>query len=246
MPLHHKLPKPLLIIIAITIAAGGGSILYLISNQVLYQFNYYQNLQTRKDLRKQNIELKKKILKMKITQSQKSSLLEKNKRLKRMLALKEDYPLKLIAANIIQTTPWKWNRKVLINKGEKSGISVNSLVIDSKNNLIGKIEKTNKSYALVKLITDPDFKVVVSCNKIKTILKGSLFKGAKLLYIPYDAQIKKNDLVSISNLDGKRVNIKIGKINMVSTSANQLTKIIFVKPFSKPAELTKVFVIEKE
>ncbi len=223
----------------------GSYSLSFLYQKILTELSYFRNIKTIKELKEENLELRKIILKKELTNLDKKQLINENTRLKEMLELKEDYPLKLIAATITNTTPWEWNKKIRINKGSKEGIKKESLVIDTQNNLVGKIISVSSDYSMLKSVSDPNFKIRVSCKELKTIFAGSLFEGGRLLYVPHNAQISEGDTVSVNNINGKEINIRVGKINVVYTKPNALTKTVFVKPFINLADVNKVFVINK-
>jgi rod shape-determining protein MreC len=246
LPLHPKFPKWLTVLISIFLIIGTSFGLYFFYQKVLSELSYLRNLTTVRELKEENIRLRKMILHKELTNIQTNRILEENQELKKMLELKQNYQLELIAANLINTTPWKWDKTARIDKGSLSGIEKDSLVIDPKNNLVGRIITVEPDYSFIKLIFDPDFKIIAVCGGLKTIFVGSLFDGGKLLYVPQTAEINNGDVVSVNNVNGINIHINIGSVNYVRSLEGELTQTVLVRPFVNPSDISKVFILNNK
>ncbi|MBN2120901.1 MAG: rod shape-determining protein MreC [Candidatus Omnitrophica bacterium] len=205
---------------------------------------YFKNRSNLSLLEEQNLELKNQILKLKNIISNQEDLVEENKHLKKMLSLKEEYTTTLIPATIISKNPWNWNKEILIDKGTLQGIGQNDLIIDFDACLVGRVERTTEHQAWIRLLSDPNFKVICRCRSLNTILVGALFEGAKLLYVPYDLEIETGDEVIIPDPWKSGLKIKIGKVSFAKKSRSQLTQSVFVKPYADLNNLRQVFVLK--
>jgi len=101
-----------------------------------------------------------------------------------------------IYANVIERDV-DWYQELIINKGEKDGIKIDSAVISTQG-LIGRITKTAFNTSTVKLLTSNDIKVSVYINNDNLEYHGII-----------DSYIKEEGLLKVSNVI-KNSNIKIG------------------------------------
>jgi len=106
-----------------------------------------------------------------------------------------------VYANIIGRDPVKWNLEFKIDKGEKDGVKKGMAVI-YKDQIIGKIYKTEKNFSIVKTIYDPSTVVGVMIWETKDygIVKGA-FDHIEMAYIFSDHGIKTNHNVITSGID---------------------------------------------
>ena len=112
-----------------------------------------------------------------------------------MLELKKKYGSSLIAAQVIAQTPFDWERKIKIDKGEHDGLQDAGVVLDYYGRLAGVIESIDKKESWVTLVSDSDFKLSILCHDEPYLLTGFSSQFARLLYVPYDAEIAIDDEV---------------------------------------------------
>lgn len=245
MPPHHKFQKLYFIPVVITalfiITAGVSGLMRVFS----LQYGYFRNRKTLALLKEKNLRLKTEIIALKSRLSSYKNLSQENSALKKMLGLKQEYSAKITAASVLIKSPWQTEQQICINRGKDSGIKAGNLVISPEGNLIGKIIKVNPSDSWVRLASDPNFKIAVTCRRINTILTGALFEGAKLLYIPYDAKIDKGNDVFVLKEESAYMPIPVGKISYINKIKGELTQNVFVKLSAKISSLNEVFVIVK-
>ena len=246
MPHHRKPPNICISLIILVSICFFSIILSFLARKILKETTYFRQQQTLKEVKEENELLKTEILKLKNLALDKDGILTENQELRQMLALKKKYSPTFVAARIINRGPWQWQREFLIDRGSDSAIKPQDLIVDFNLNLVGKVEKVRKDSSWVRLASDPNFKAVVECNKIKAVLEGALFKGAKLLYVPYDLPLAKNDQVYISYFQRNLPSIKVGRISFAGKSYNSLTQNILVELSADFDSLTEVFVIRKD
>ncbi|RKY29102.1 MAG: hypothetical protein DRP61_00260 [Candidatus Omnitrophota bacterium] len=208
--------------------------------------SYFKKLRTNQELIKENLELKKEVFKLKSFLSSQEELIQENERLKKMLKLKNRYKEVLIPVQIIGKSPFSWQRTFLLDKGKDFRIKENDLVVDFAANLVGKIERVEDSASWVRLLTDPEFKIIVNCKGLNVLLRGALYEGAKLEYVPYDFEIRVKDPINIPVSSGRSLEIKVGEVSSVRSETSSLTKDVFVKPYLDFANLKEVFILKRE
>lgn len=245
MPHQSKSPKIYILITAVVSFCIIGFISSFLFKKILSELIYFRNRRHLEYLKHENLTLTKQIVKLNNKIRQQEGLLQENQHLRDMLQLKEKRPKKLVATTVISRSPWEWGREILIDKGKDTGIKKGDLVIDSETNLVGKVDRLSKAEAWVRLSSDPNSKIIVNCGDINTILVGALFDGGKLLYVPYDAEIKMKDKVILSDISKKLFTIDVGEVSFISKNAAALTQNIFVKPYANLNNLREVFVIKE-
>ncbi len=119
------------------------------------------------------------------------------------IRMEQDFELTLvrvIAKNAAQD-------KLLINKGERDGISMNMPLITSEKVLLGRVNKVYQNFSKVMLISNNEktFDIWVykqDNEKIKGIIRGRGHGQVFLDLIPADQELKIGDIVSTSLLGG--------------------------------------------
>jgi len=245
LPHHLKPPKTYFFVISLVIACLLSLPLSFTLKNVLKKLAYFRSINTLQALKQSNLDLKEKILELEKIISHQEDLIQENKRLKKMLSLKEEYPSTLIPASIISKNPWSTSKEILIDRGKSDGVTEGSLIIDHQINLVGKVERVKNKESWVKLVSDPNFKVVVNCAELNTLLVGALFEGAKLLYVPYYFPINHKDKVILPGSFKAGFDILVGEVSFIKKSRSSLTQNIFVKPYVDLNNLREVFIVKE-
>ena len=246
MPRQLNSPKIYVVLTslsAVIVVSIGLSFLF---KKMLREVSFFKNRRSIARLKQENVELKTAILHLLDELSYRQDIVQENTRLKKMLALKEQNPKLFLAATIIRKNPWTASKEILIDKGKLDGVEAGDLVVDFNANLVGKIEKVELTQAWLRLISDPNFKIISRCNGLNAILVGALFEGAKLLYVPYDFAIASGDKVLIPPASEKGMAIKAGEVSFVKKIRSSLTQSVFVKPTADLGSLSEVFVVKKK
>ena len=126
-------------------------------------------------------------------------LREDNKRLRKILSLKESYNKDNISAAVISRKTGSWWRQIILNKGSKDGVKVGSPVI-GPGGLLGRVTNTSFFTSSVTLLTSPESKVGVWVDRIQTngLLLGLGENYPTLILYSKDTDIKVGDFVSSS------------------------------------------------
>lgn len=246
MPRHHKSPKKVVIwSISLLVTFLLTFLLSLIFKKTLKELAYFRNIKTIRQLKEENTFLKEELLKLKSSMFTKQELIVQNKRLRKMLSLKEQHPQVLVSTIIINKNPSSWRKEILIDIGTDHNIQVGDPVIDFNTHLIGRVARVGSHQSWVRLISDPNFKIIVNCQGLSTLLVGALFEGAKLLYVPYDFSIQKDDEVTIVDTNKSNLTLAVGKVSSVGKSPSCLTQQVFVRPYTDLSQLKEVFVVKQ-
>lgn len=127
---------------------------------------------------------------------------EENKRLRRLLGLKERSPYEGLASSVIAREPTNWFNTILLDQGEKSGVKENSVVITPEG-LAGRVIKINKNSSQALLITDPGSEIgaLIQRTRIQGVIQGRK-RDLILKYLSLEADVREGDLVLTSGLEG--------------------------------------------
>ena len=220
--------------------------LTFILKNIVKDLAYFRNMRRKEELFKENLKLKEEIFRLRKVLSSQKDLIEENKRLREMLRLKEKHRDILLPALVVARSPFAWQRVFSLDKGRNSGVEERDLVIDFEANLIGRIEKVEEDISWMRALSDPNFKIVVNCKGLNALLRGSLYEGARLQYIPYDFDIKVGDIITIPKSFGVNLTIKVGKVSLVKKDPSSLTQDVFVRPYSDLTTLREVFILKQK
>lgn len=202
-----------------------------------------------RELKKENIFLKSKILELK-------ELEKENKNLREALDLELEKEFKLILAEIIsQKTEGDF---VLINQGKKDGVSENMPLITKEKVLVGKVGQVFNNFSQVILISNKNFTFSVKIalptgrqeSEEDSILGSARGKGnfeLQIELLPSDSPIKTGDIVSTALLEGTfPENLLVGEIKNIKKSDIKPFQEGEIEPYFRKLNLETLFLIKKE
>ena len=132
------------------------------------------------------------------------SLEAENEALRRLLNSPSTAATKRLVAEVIDVDSNPYLRRVVINKGSKSGVYEGMPVI-SGNGLVGQVYSLNYGFSRVLLISDPNCSVPVVCSRtnIRAITTGTgVNDELSVNNVPRSADVKVGDLLVTSGLGG--------------------------------------------
>ena len=126
-----------------------------------------------------------------------------NERLRKLLAVTEREKAKGAVARIMYTARDPFSRRIIIDKGQQSGIFAGQPAIDEAG-VVGQVTRVFPFSAEITLITDKDQTVPVQVVRSgqRSVVFGLGSGQLELRYIPANADIKEGDLLVTSGLDG--------------------------------------------
>ncbi|OMG56244.1 rod shape-determining protein MreC [Azonexus hydrophilus] len=126
-----------------------------------------------------------------------------NERLRKLLAVTEREKANGAVARIMYTARDPFSRRIIIDKGQQSGIVAGQPAIDEAG-VVGQVTRVFPFSAEVTLITDKDQTVPVQVVRSgqRSVVFGLGSGQLELRYIPANADIKEGDLLVTSGLDG--------------------------------------------
>lgn len=167
-----------------------------------YGSNIWDNYIYLVDLKKDNDQLKEKIIEYQAKTVTYREALATNARLSKLLELKETLPPPRITARIIGRDPSQWFKTFSIDRSSSDGVMKGMPVITSEG-IVGQIIDGGSKRAKVLQTIDANSAIEVRIQNTRTkgIIKGT-GTSYRLLYVPKNNTVNKGDLLVTSGLGG--------------------------------------------
>jgi len=162
-------------------------------------FGFFQGTQT---LRRQNDELRIRLLEQKGQLQRLESLSEENERLRALVEGAAGQQFEFQFAELIEVDLDPFSHKVIIDRGTDHGVSQGQAVIDGAG-VMGQVEEVHLHFATVRLISDPNHALPVQINRtgLRTVAYGTGTTSVlSLPSVPREADVREGDLVVTSGL----------------------------------------------
>jgi len=199
-------------------------------------------------VRAENRELKQQIEQMRIEQVRLSEDASQAHRLQNLLAFKEQYIAKTVAAQVIGSSGSDLSRSVYIDKGEDDGLKRDMAVITA-DGIVGKILLVYPSTSQVLLINDQTsgVGVILEKSRLQGVLRGTNNGEVVLERIMSDEQVAPGERVLTSG--GDQIfpkGLPVGTVTQVSNGKDLFLN-IKIKPATDLSKLEEVLVlVEKQ
>lgn len=210
--------------------------------------NIFHNYFYLRGVRAENRQLKEQIEQMRLEQVRLSEDAAQARRLQALLAFKEQYVSKTVAAQVIGTSGSDASRVVYIDKGENAGIARDMAVMTS-DGVVGKVLMVYPSVAQVLLINDQTsgVGVILGNTRLQGVLAGTVNGEVTLNGIMADEQVPVGENVLTSG--GDQIfpkGLPVGTVTKVGTGKDLFLN-IRIKPAADLSKLEEVLVlVEKQ
>ena len=197
------------------------------------------------DVRQENKELKRQIQQLMLENSRYRELLSTYVRLQTLLKFKQTFREPVIAARVIGRDPSGWFRSVIVDKGEKDGISVDMPVVNALG-VVGRIVSVSTHYSKVLLIIDQNSSVdcLIQRSRDRGIVKGLSTELCKVAYLVKSSDVILGDQVVTSGLGGVfPKGLPLGQVVRIVDKPEELFKEVDVKPAVNFSKLEEVLII---
>lgn len=153
-----------------------------------------------KNLKKENEELKLKVLELLSENIEKKQLEKENKALREALEIGLEKEFKLEIAELIGKDISQ--DFILINKGQRDGVSKDLPVITQQKILVGSISEVYKNFSKVALLSNKESSLDVRVfeKQVEGVVKGKGNFRLSLEFIPKEKEISKGDLIVTTSL----------------------------------------------
>ena len=210
--------------------------------------NIFHNYFYLRGVRAENRQLKEQIEQMRLEQVRLSEDAAQARRLQSLLAFKEQYVSKTVAAQVIGTSGSDSSRVVYIDKGENAGLGRDMAVMTS-DGVVGKVLMVYPSVAQVLLINDQTsgVGVILGNTRLQGVLAGTVNGEVTLNGIMADEQVPVGENVLTSG--GDQIfpkGLPVGTVTKVGTGKDLFLN-IRIKPAADLSKLEEVLVlVEKQ
>ncbi len=199
-------------------------------------------------VRAENRELKQQIEEMRLEQVRLNEDAAQAHRLQALLAFKEQYVSKTVAAQVIGSSGSDLSRVIFIDKGENAGIQRDMAVITA-DGIVGKVLLVYPTVSQVLLISDQSSGVgaILEKSRLQGVLRGTVTGEVALEKVMSDQQVQEGEKVLTSG--GDQIfpkGLPVGTVGKVG-SGKDLFLNIKIRPAANLSKLEEVLVlVEKQ
>jgi rod shape-determining protein MreC len=209
--------------------------------------NLWHNYFFLRGVRAENRQLKQQIEQMRLEQVRLSEDAEQAHRLQQLLAFREQFVAKTVAAQVIGSGGSDLSRIVYIDKGGNDGIKRDFAVITA-NGIVGKVLEVFPSTSQVLLINDQTSGVgaMLEKSRLQGVLKGTPEGEVVLQRVMSDEKVAVGD--SVLSSGGDRIfpkGLPVGTVSKVSPGREMFLN-IQVKPAADLSRLEEVLVVTEK
>ncbi len=197
---------------------------------------------------KENIALRKKLSDVKKIESEVRELELENQRLKKLVNFTRSVNYSFIAAQVIARDPSPWFKTILVDKGEKDGLSKGLPVVVSEG-VVGHVIKVAPYFSRILLITDRNSAVdaLVQNSRVRGIVKGDSSKKCFFKYALRKEKIQKGEIIISSGFDQIfPKGLKVGEVVDVKKEPSQLFQKIIIKTCVDFDKIEEVLIAKTE
>jgi rod shape-determining protein MreC len=211
------------------------------SNNLLHDYFFLRGV------RAENRQLKDKIEQMKLEQARLTEDAVQAQRLQSLLAFKEQFISKTVAAQVIGSSGSDLSRSIYIDKGENAGLKPDMAVITA-GGIVGKVWLVYPSTSLVLMINDQSSGVGVFLEKsrLQGVLRGTANGELILERVMSDEQVVPGETVLSSG--GDQIfpkGLPVGAVSKVGPGKEMFLS-IKVKPAADLSRLEEVLVVTEK
>jgi rod shape-determining protein MreC len=209
-------------------------------------FGLWSTYQDWKNVRAENRRLRDEAQRLRVESLRVSEVDEENRRLRRLLQLKEALPLETISGEIIGREWGGWVRSLTVNRGRTSRV-VRLTAVIGPDGLIGRIVDVRGGSSVVQVLTDPASTVGAHVVRTRTpgIIEGEARGTIRFKYMARDgAGIQVGDVVVTSGLGGLFPRgIPIGRVRSIDDRGSALFHYAQITPAVDFARIDEVLLL---
>lgn len=209
-------------------------------------FGLWSTYQDWKNVRAENRRLRDEAQRLRVESLRVSEVDEENRRLRRLLQLKEALPLETISGEIIGREWGGWVCSLTVNRGRSSRV-VRLTAVIGPDGLIGRIVDVRGGSSVVQVLTDPASTVGAHVVRTRTpgIIEGEPRGTIRFKYMARDgAAMQVDDMVVTSGLGGLFPRgIPIGRIRSIDDRGSALFHYAQIAPAVDFARIDEVLLL---
>ena len=202
-----------------------------------------------KNVRAENRRLREESQELRVAALRVTETVEENRRLRRLLALKESMPLATLSGEIIAREWGGWVRSLTVNRGRADRVARLTAVI-GPDGLIGRVVDVRPGASIVQVLTDPTSTVGAHAVRTRTqgIVEGEPRGTVRFKYMARDGSgIQVGDLVVTSGAGGLFPRgIPVGRVRAIDDRGSALFHYAQLVPAVDFARIDEVLLIVGE
>lgn len=209
-------------------------------------FGLWSTYQDWKNVRVENRRLRDEAQRLRVESLRVSEVDEENRRLRRLLQLKEALPLETLSGEVIGREWGGWVRSLTVNRGRSNQVARLTAVI-GPDGLIGRIVDVRGGSSVVQVLTDPASTVGAHVVRTRTpgIIEGEARGTIRFKYMARDgAGMQVGDMVVTSGLGGLFPRgIPIGRVRSIDDRGSALFHYAQMTPAVDFARIDEVLLL---
>jgi rod shape-determining protein MreC len=211
--------------------------------------NVWSTYQDWKNVRAENYRLREEAQQLRVEALQVTETVEENRRLRRLLALKEAMPLETLSGEIIAREWGGWVRSLTVNRGRSDHVTRLTAVI-APDGLIGRVVDVRPGASVVQVLIDPASTVGAHAVRTRTtgIVEGDPRGIMRFKYMARDGSgLQVGDLVVTSGSGGLFPRgIPVGRVRSIDDRGSALFHYAQLTPAVDFARIDEVLLIVGE
>ena len=171
-----------------------------------------------------------------------------NERLKNIYSLQSRYSSTSIVAQVFARDASNWFNTILVDRGQRDGISKDMAVVTA-DGIVGRVIEVSSHTAKVLLITDPNsaLDVIVQRSRSQGIIEGKVEEICILKYVQKSDDVQVGDKVITSGLGGIfPKGLMTGTVCKVDPKYPGIFQYIEVTPAVDLSRLEEVLILKEE
>ncbi len=173
-------------------------------------------------------------------------ILQENQRYEQLLNFKRSLVYSSVAANVIGRDPTNFNQAMIIDRGERDGLTIGMPVVNAQG-VVGKIAEVGQKTSKIILLTDPQFSVaaVLQGLRVGGVVSGTLQGICRMRYLSSSQNMTIGDKVVTSQLSSSfPEGLLIGEVVAIKTNENRPTVECLIKPSVSFFQVEEVLIIK--
>ena len=199
-----------------------------------------------KSVRGENLALRAENERLRVQSLQVRETDQENRRLRRLLALRERLPLSTLTGEIIGREGGGWARSLTVNRGRADGIALQMPVIVPEG-LVGRVAQVRSGSSVVQLLNDPTSTVgaVVQHTRTAGLVEGEPGGGLRFKFMARDgADVAPGDLIVTSGVGTLfPKGIPVGRVTAIEDKGSALFHFALLAPVVDLARVEEVLLL---